>query len=183
MLSAMEIGELIRTVPDFPIPGVMFKDITTLLTHPGALEDTVIHLETLTAHLDYRAVAAIESRGFVFGSVLAARKGIPLVLIRKPGKLPAEVISQEYSLEYGTGSIHMHRHSLPEGTRVLIVDDLVATGGSAAAAADLLARDGCEVAGAAFVIDLGFLGGRTRLERKGLRVESLLRFPREDSRF
>jgi len=176
MLTANEIGALIRTVPDFPIPGVMFKDITTILTHPGALEDTVAHLEELTRRFDYGAVAAIESRGFVFGSVLAARKGIPLVLIRKPGKLPAEVISREYSLEYGTGTIQMHRHSLPAGTRVLIVDDLVATGGSASAAADLLAMDGCEVVGAAFVIDLGFLGGSAMLEEKGLQVESLLRF-------
>jgi len=179
MLSPQEIGALVRTVPDFPIPGVMFKDITTILTHPGALADTVGHLDSLTGDMDYGAVAAIESRGFVFGAVLAASKGIPLVLIRKPGKLPGEVISREYSLEYGTGTIQMHRRSLPEGTRVLIVDDLVATGGSASAAADLLAMDGCAVAGAVFVIDLDFLGGRSALEKKGLRVESLLRFSSE----
>lgn len=180
MLTAVEIGALIRTVPDFPIPGILFKDITTILTHPGALEDTVVHLEALTGGMDYQAVAAIESRGFVFGSVLAARRGIPLVLVRKPGKLPADVISQEYSLEYGSGTLQMHARSLPRGTRVLIVDDLVATGGSVAAAADLLARDGCVVAGAAFVIDLSFLGGAARLQGRGLPVASLLRFSSEE---
>ena len=179
MLSADEIGALVRTVPDFPIPGVMFKDITTILTHPGALADTVGHLERLTERFEYGAVAAIESRGFVFGSVLAARKGIPLVLVRKPGKLPGDIISQEYSLEYGKNTIQMHRHSVPEGTSILIVDDLVATGGSAAAAADLIVRDDCSVAGAVFVIDLEFLGGAAVLEKKGIKVASLLTYRSE----
>lgn len=180
MLTAEQIGDLIRTVPDFPIPGVMFKDITTILTHPGALGDTVTHLERIARDLgDFGAVAAIESRGFVFGSVLAARMGLPLVLIRKPGKLPAEVISEEYSLEYGTNEVHMHRDSLPEGTPVLIVDDLIATGGSAAAAARLLERDGCRVLGAVFVIDLAFLGGSERLTGAGVGNRSVLEYQGE----
>jgi adenine phosphoribosyltransferase len=159
MLSITEISELIRNVPDFPIPGVNFKDITTILTHPGALNETVKHLEKACEVFEYDAIAAIESRGFIFGSVLAAGKNLPLVLIRKPGKLPGDMISEEYSLEYGSNTLEMHRNSLPAGSRVLIVDDLLATGGSAVAAATLIRRDGNTVAGAAFVIDLEFLEG------------------------
>ncbi|MCD4849039.1 MAG: adenine phosphoribosyltransferase [Candidatus Aegiribacteria sp.] len=163
MLSITEISGLIRNVPDFPIPGVNFKDITTILTHPGALGETVKHLEKACGEFEYDAIAAIESRGFIFGSVLAAEKNLPLVLIRKPGKLPSESISEEYSLEYGSNILEMHRDSLPAGSRVLLVDDLLATGGSAIAAATLIRRDGNTVAGAAFVIDLGFLGGGKKL--------------------
>jgi len=180
MLTAEEIGKLIRTVPNFPIPGVMFKDITTILTHPDALGDTVTHLERIIEGFDdIGAVAAIESRGFVFGSVLAARKSLPLVLIRKPGKLPGDVLTEKYSLEYGTNEIQVHRHSLPKGTSVLIVDDLIATGGSAMAAARLMERDGCKVAGAVFVIDLEFLGGSAKLADAGVHNLSLLSYAGE----
>ncbi len=174
MLSLEELESHIRNVPDFPIEGVIFKDITTLLTHPGALNDAVEHLKTACETFEYDAVAAIESRGFIFGSVLAAKLDIPLVLIRKPGKLPGETVSEEYSLEYGTNTVEMHRNSLPPGSRVLIVDDLIATGGSAMAAVNLLRRDGCTVAGAAFVVDLSFLGGGSRLSENGIAFASLI---------
>ncbi len=175
MLTALQLAKLVRDVPDFPIPGVVFKDITTLLTHPGALADVTSHLEALTAGVEYDAVAAIESRGFVFGAALASRRRLPMVLLRKPGKLPADTISQAYSLEYGTAEIEMHRGSVEEGARVLLVDDLVATGGSAAAAAGLISRDGGEVVGAAFVIELSFLDGASRLREEGVPVHSLIR--------
>ncbi len=174
MLSITEIGELIRNVPDFPIPGVNFKDITTILTHPGALGETVKHLENACEEFEYDAIAAIESRGFIFGSVMAAGKNLPLVLIRKPGKLPGEMISEEYSLEYGSNTLEMHRNSLPAGSRVLIVDDLLATGGSAIAAATLIRRDGNTVAGAAFAIDLEFLGGGKKLREAGISFAALI---------
>lgn len=174
MLSIERIEGLIRNVPDFPIPGIQFKDITTVLTHPGALGDVVTHLERLLSEVDFNAVASIESRGFVFGAVLAARRGIPLVLIRKPGKLPADTISEEYSLEYGKNTVEMHRNAVPKGSRILIVDDLVATGGSAAAAASLIRKDGSIPVAAAFMIDLTTLGGAENLRESGLPVYSLL---------
>jgi len=174
MLSLEELESHIRNIPDFPIKGVIFKDITTLLTHPGALNDAVEHLKRACEVFEYDAVAAIESRGFIFGSVLAAKLDLPLVLIRKPGKLPGETVSEEYSLEYGTNTVEMHRDSLPSGSRVLIVDDLIATGGSAMAAVNLLRRDGCTVAGAAFVVDLSFLGGSDRLSENGIACASLI---------
>jgi len=174
MLSLQELESHIRDIPDFPIEGVMFKDITTLLTHPGALGDAVKHLEKACENFDYDAIAAIESRGFVFGSVLAAKMDLPLVLIRKPGKLPGETISEEYSLEYGTNTVEMHRNSLPSGSRVLIIDDLIATGGSAMAAASLLQRDGYVIAGAGFIVDLPFLGGGSRLRENGIAFVKLI---------
>ncbi len=174
MLTVEELNEHIRNISGFPIEGVVFKDITTLLTHPGALNDTVRHLEKACEKFDYDAIAAIESRGFIFGSVMAAIKGLPLVLIRKPGKLPGDTISEEYTLEYGTNTVEMHRNSLPAGSRVLIVDDLIATGGSAMAAVSLLRRDACTVAGAAFVVDLEFLGGGSRLRENGIPYVKLI---------
>ena len=179
MRSAEDLERLIRNVPDFPRPPVVFKDITTVLTAPGALGDAVTLLERKVAGFRYDAIAAIESRGFVFGAVMAERRGLPLVLIRKPGKLPAETIGEDYDLEYGSARIEMHLHSLEPGTRVLIVDDLVATGGSAAAACRLIERDGCVVAGAGFMVNLEFLGGRKRLEAAGYPVGSIVRVDSE----
>ena len=163
MLKIGEIEELVRDVPDFPKKGVMFKDITTVLVKAGALGDTVGHMQSALSDVEYDAVAAIESRGFIFGAVLADREDLPLVLIRKPGKLPADTISEDYELEYGSNTVEMHRGSLPEGSRVLLVDDLVATGGSMTAAASLVRRDGCSVAAAVSLINLEFLGGGRRI--------------------
>ena len=180
MHSIEELESQIRNIPDFPIEGVVFKDITTLLTHPGSLRDTARHLEEACDAFDYDAVAAIESRGFIFGALLASSRDLPLVLIRKPGKLPAETISREYSLEYGTNTVEMHRNVLPRGSRVLIVDDLIATGGSALAAAYLLRMDGCVVAGAGFIIDLKFLGGGDRLRSDGVDYVGLIEVSSEE---
>lgn len=179
MHSIDELRRQIRDVPDFPIEGVVFKDITTLLAHPGSLRDTAEHMKEACSRFEYDAVAAIESRGFIFGAILASMLDLPMVLIRKPGKLPAETHRREYTLEYGTNVVEMHRNSLPDGSRVLIVDDLVATGGSALAAAELLRADGCSVAGAAFVIDLEFLGGGGRLREEGIEYVSLIDVPSE----
>ncbi|MCD4701331.1 MAG: adenine phosphoribosyltransferase [Candidatus Aegiribacteria sp.] len=173
-MNVEELRDHIRNIPDFPIEGVIFKDITTLLTHPGALNDTVKHLEKVCEGFEYDAIAAIESRGFIFGSVMAAKKDLPLVLIRKPGKLPGKTVSEEYSLEYGTNTVEMHKNSLPAGSRVLIVDDLIATGGSAMAAVSLLRQDSCVVAGAAFVVDLSFLGGGNKLQESGISYVKLI---------
>jgi adenine phosphoribosyltransferase len=174
MLTPMQIEKLIRNVPGFPVPSVVFKDITTVLTAPGALSDTVDLIERELAGIGFDAVASIESRGFVFGAVLAARQGLPLVLLRKPGKLPAETIGEDYSLEYGTARIEMHRDSVPAGSRIVVVDDLVATGGSALAACHILERDGSSVVATAFVINLEFLGGRKRLVEAGYPVKYIV---------
>lgn len=175
MKNAQQLEELLRNIPDFPIKGVVFKDITTLLTHPGALSDAVDNMENLLVDIEYDAVVCIESRGFVFGSVLASRKNLPLVLIRKPGKLPADTISQEYSLEYGKNTVEMHRDSLAQGTRVVLIDDLLATGGSALASINLLERDGAIVSATAFLINLEFLGGRKKIEDAGYIVRYVIK--------
>lgn len=175
MLSVDEIAELFRDVKDFPQKGVVFKDITTVLTRPKALGDAVSHMLNLLNDIDFNAVAAVESRGFIFGGIIADRLGIPLVLVRKPGKLPADVISEDYTLEYGTSTVEMHRNSLEKGSRVLIVDDLVATGGTVTATAELIKKDGCVPAAAVFLMDLRFLGGAERLEKCGIPVRSLIK--------
>jgi len=174
MLSVKEIAELFRDIPDFPKEGIVFKDLTTVLTHPGALGDAVTHILALLDGIEFDAVAAIESRGFMFGGIIADRMNLPLVLIRKPGKLPADVISEDYTLEYGTNTIEMHKNSLPQGSKVLIIDDLIATGGTAIAATELIRRDGSEPVAAAFLMDLLFLGGAQKLIDKGLSVHSLI---------
>lgn len=174
MLSVDEIAALFRDVKDFPQEGVIFKDITTVLTHPGALGASVTHLMGILEDIHFEAVAAVESRGFMFGGIIADRMDIPLVLVRKPGKLPADVISEDYTLEYGSNTVEMHRNSLPGGTRVLIVDDLIATGGTVLATAELIRRDGCIPAAAAFIMDLRFLGGSERVREAGIPVRSLI---------
>jgi len=178
-MDAEHLARLIRNVPDFPHPPVVFKDITTLLCSPGALGAAVDLMEREVSGLGFDAVASIESRGFVFGAVIAARRSLPLILVRKPGKLPAESIGEDYELEYGRGRVEMHRGSVPSGGRVLVVDDLVATGGSALAAARLVERDGGRVAGAVFLVDLEVLGGRARLEEAGIPARSVIRVDSE----
>jgi len=174
MLSVKEIENLYRDVHGFPIEGVIFKDVTTVLTHPGALGDSVTHLLNILCDIEFDAVAAVESRGFMFGGIIADRLGIPLVLIRKPGKLPSDVLSENYTLEYGTNTVEMHRNSLAKGSKVLIIDDLVATGGTALATAELIRRDGSEPVAAAFLMDLKFLGGAEKLKEAGVPVRSLI---------
>jgi adenine phosphoribosyltransferase len=154
----------IRTVSDFPTPGVSFKDITSLFENGDALYAAVNALEQATRHLDYDLILSAEARGFVIGTALAysVRKG--LVLARKPNKLPRETISASYDLEYGTDSLETHADAMPPGVRVLITDDLLATGGTARAMCQLVENAGARVAGVAFLIELAYLTGRSRLE-------------------
>ncbi len=157
------ISSMIRDIPDFPSPGIIFKDITPVLHDPEAFGFVIDKLAEYAGTVKPTAIVAIEARGFVFGAVLAYKLGISLVPVRKVGKLPWTRIREEYSLEYGTNAVEMHEDALKPGDRVLIVDDLLATGGTARAAAKLVQRLGGEVAGAAFVIELDFLKGRELL--------------------
>ncbi len=164
---------LVRDVPDFPKPGIMFKDITPLLASPRAFHTILdAFLETwIGRQID--AIVGIESRGFIFGAALAARLNVAFVPVRKPGKLPWKTDSVAYALEYGEGHLEMHVGSLSSAARVLIVDDLLATGGTAAAAGALASSQGAEVVGYAFVIELAFLSGRQKLASE---VTSLLTY-------
>ncbi|GAB4160041.1 MAG: adenine phosphoribosyltransferase [Planctomycetota bacterium] len=167
----MDLSSLLRDVPDFPKKGILFKDITPLLADPRALGEVVDRLSAIDfGRVD--KVAAIESRGFLFGVPLAMRLGVGFVPIRKPGKLPWRTKRAEYSLEYGTDAVEIHEDGVAPGERVVVVDDLLATGGTMEAACRLVEECGGEVAGSAFVVELRFLPGRKRLE--GRRVEALI---------
>ena len=157
------IRDSIRDVPDFPKPGILFKDITTLIRDPRALTDALDLLTEPFVDRGITAVVGMESRGFIFGVPVAERLGVGFVPVRKPGKLPAETVREEYELEYGTDSLEMHKDAVGPGDRVLVVDDLLATGGTAEATVRMIRGVGAEVAGAAFVIELGFLDGRAKL--------------------
>jgi adenine phosphoribosyltransferase len=171
-----DIKRYIRTIPDYPKPGILFRDITTLLANLHAFRAAVDELmwPFLRSEVDY--VAGIEARGFILGGAVAHALGRGFVPIRKKGKLPARVIGQEYSLEYGVDTIEIHADAIGSGDRVLLVDDLVATGGTATAAIDLIRKSGGEVVAAAFVIDLPDLGGSERLRGKGVKVHTLVSF-------
>ncbi|MFA5668342.1 MAG: adenine phosphoribosyltransferase [Balneolaceae bacterium] len=162
----------IRTIPDFPKPGIQFKDITTLLADKEALKLTSQELAKPFLNKNIDIVVGLESRGFLFGAHLAALLDASFVPVRKPGKLPAEVISESYALEYGMDSLEMHADAIPKGARVLIHDDLIATGGTAAAASRLVERLGGEVIGYSFIIELGFLKGRDILPN--IQIESIM---------
>ena len=159
----VDLREHIREIPDFPKPGIGFKDITPLLLHPEALRATIDGLSEYAASLDVDLVVAAEARGFMLGGAVAARVGAGFIPARKPGKLPAEVSSVEYVLEYGVDALEVHRDAFAGGARVLVHDDLLATGGTASALARLVEQAGAQVAGCAFVIELAFLGGREKL--------------------
>lgn len=157
------INDLVRDVPDFPKPGILFRDITTVLRDPVAWQATVDHLCAAVRDWRFRAVVGIESRGFILGAAMAYRLGVGFVPVRKPGKLPAAVHSVDYELEYGLDSLEIHRDALDPGTRVLVVDDLIATGGSAAATVRLVEAAGAVVAGVCVLVELQDLGGRAVL--------------------
>jgi adenine phosphoribosyltransferase len=159
----MDLKHLIRDIPDFPQPGILFRDITPLLQDPNAFKFVIDRFADEYRDASLSAVVAIESRGFIFGAPLARNLGIPFVPVRKAGKLPAKHISVEYSLEYGTSQLDIHEDALKRGGKALIVDDLLATGGTANAAAKLVELLGAEVHAIAFVIELAFLHGRDRL--------------------
>jgi adenine phosphoribosyltransferase len=159
----------IRDVPDFPRPGVVFKDITTLLRDAASFKEATDLLVELCAEPRVDKVLAVESRGFILGSVVAERLGVGFVPVRKPGKLPAKALKATYELEYGTDSLEMHEDALARGDRVLVVDDLIATGGTASAVADLVERLGASLVGFAFLVELSFLKGRDRLQGRAVR--------------
>lgn len=169
-----KLRALIREVPDFPKPGILFYDITTAVKDPQGLALIADALEEAAAEARADLVTGMESRGFLFGPLLATRLGSGFVLMRKPGKLPAATSSVGYGLEYGTDSLEVHVDAIQPGQRVLIVDDLLATGGTAAAAVELVEELGGEVAGLLFVIELDFLNGRKKLA--GYPVKSLLHY-------
>ena len=173
--SADKLKALVRTIPDFPKPGIEFRDITTLLLDRAGLAGAVDALAaTVSGPIDL--VAAIEARGFAIGGALAVKLGAGLLLIRKDGKLPGATIAEDYALEYGTDRLAMHVDACAPGARVLVVDDLIATGGTALAAVRLVRRTGGVVAGARFMIDLPVLGGTAALREAGVEAVSLMHF-------
>lgn len=173
---AAHLKEYIRTIPDFPKPGILFRDITTLLSHAPAFQEALRLMVNRYRGAELDAVCGIESRGFLIGAPLALELGVAFVPIRKPGKLPAAVERVEYELEYGTDCLEIHRDALEPGQRVLLADDLLATGGTISAAAQLVKSLGTTVHEATFIIELEGLGGRDRLDCPAF---SLMRF-RED---
>jgi adenine phosphoribosyltransferase len=176
-LSPAEIKRLIRTVPDFPSPGIQFRDITTLIAHGPGLAATVDHLVERAGLSGAEAVAGIEARGFIFGAAIAPRLGLGFVPVRKAGKLPIATIGIDYALEYGTARIEIDPGAIASGERVLVVDDLLATGGTAQAAVQLLREAGAMVDQALFVIDLPDLGGGKALRAAGVEPFALVDFP------
>ena len=172
-----DLAAHIRDIPDFPKPGILFKDITPLLLDHEALADAVAQLAAWARPLDVDYVVAAEARGFILGAALALELGAGFVPARKPGKLPSETVSAEYILEYGVDALEMHADALADGARVLIHDDLLATGGTARALAELVESLGAEVTGFAFLVELAFLEGRRRLE--GYDVHALIAYDGE----
>ncbi|CAN5143863.1 adenine phosphoribosyltransferase [soil metagenome] len=174
--SGVDIKSLIRTIPDYPKPGILFRDITTLIAHPAGLRAAIDGLVWPFLDSGIQHVAGIEARGFILGGAVAHELGRGFVPIRKKGKLPGKTIGQDYSLEYGVDTIEIHADAIHKGDRVLLVDDLIATGGTAEAAIDLIRRSGGEIVAAAFVIDLPDLGGAARLARRDVKVHTLVTF-------
>jgi len=166
----------VRIVPDFPKKGIMFLDITTAIKDAKSMEIMIDFLYEKFKNENINYVAGIESRGFIFGAALAYKLGIGFVPIRKPNKLPAKTIKESYSLEYGTDTIEMHEDAVKSGDRVVIIDDLLATGGTAVAACNLVRRVGAEVVAAAFIIELDPLKGREKIEKAGVKVVSMLNY-------
>lgn len=174
----MTIKSKIRTIPDYPKKGIMFRDITTLIKDPVGFRLMIDTLTQRYMHVGFQfdTIVGIESRGFIIGSALAYTLGKGFIPIRKKGKLPAEVVSQEYELEYGTDRIEIHKDALKKGERVLLIDDLLATGGTALAAAALVEQLGAKVVEMAFIVDLPDVGGKKKLTAKGYKVFALTEF-------
>ena len=174
MVAVESLRSLIREAPDFPQPGVLFRDITPLIGDPAAFRLSLEWMERLAAAQEAQAVVGIESRGFIFAAPLAVRLGVGFVPVRKQGKLPHRAHAEEYQLEYGSSALEIHQDALQVGQRALIVDDLLATGGTAQAAATLVRRTGAVVCGLVFLVELGELGGRAQLA--DLPVDALIRY-------
>lgn len=173
-MSDLLASGLIRDIPDFPKPGILFKDITPVLSDPAAMKEVTARLTEFARTLSPDLIVGIESRGFLFGIPVALELGVGFVPVRKLGKLPYKTVTEEYALEYGSNTVEIHADAIQPGQTVLIVDDLLATGGTAAAAARLVERVGGVVKGFAFLVELGFLPGREALT--GYQVDSLITY-------
>lgn len=171
-----KIKAVIRDIPDFPKPGIIFKDITPIMMNPELSEEIIQHLVSLFKDQKIDKIAGIESRGFLLGYPLAVRLGLPFIMIRKVGKLPYDKVSYSYDLEYGSATIEMHTDAVKPGERILIHDDLLATGGSAGAAAELVQQCGGEVAGFNFLVALSFLNGEEKLQHYSENITNLVRY-------
>ena len=173
----MDLKEYIRSIPDYPKKGILFRDITTLIKDENAFAETINQIVTRSKKFKIDKIAAIESRGFVFASAVSYIMKKPFIMLRKKNKLPAETYSTDFQLEYGTATIEVHKDSIKKNESVLIIDDLIATGGTAEAAAKLIKMSEGNVAGFIFVINLFDLGGSDNLIKKGYKVENLIEFP------
>ena len=173
----MDLKKYIRSIPDYPKKGILFRDITTLIKDKQAFKYTVDQLFEITKGLNFEKVVAIESRGFIFASAVAYRLSKPLILIRKKNKLPAETYSEDFELEYGKATIEIHKDSIEKNEKVIIIDDLIATGGTAEAASELVKKSGGEIESFIFVINLFDLGGMDNLKKKSYKTFALIDFP------
>ena len=173
----MDLKKYIRSIPDYPKKGILFRDITTLIKNPEAFKFTNDKIIEIAKKMQFDKVAAIESRGFVFASTVSYALNKPFILLRKKNKLPAETYSVDFTLEYGDATIEVHKDSISDGEKILVIDDLIATGGTAEAAAKLIKISGGSVAGFIFVINLFDLPGNKQLKDKGYKTECLIDFP------
>jgi adenine phosphoribosyltransferase len=173
----MNLKDFIRSIPDYPKKGILFRDITTLIKNEKAFSNTINQIVEKSKKFKFNKIAAIESRGFVFASAVSYILNKPFIMLRKKNKLPADVHSVDFKLEYGTATIEVHKDSIEKGDNVLVIDDLIATGGTAEAAAKLVEISGGKVASFLFVINLFDLGGSNNLIKKKYKVESLMDFP------
>lgn len=178
-MSPAELKALVRTVPDFPARGIEFRDVTTLIGHGAGFAAAVGHLADRARATQAQAIAGMEARGFIFGAAVAVALGVGFVPVRKPGKLPVATIGIDYALEYGSDRLEIDPNAIAQGQTVVIVDDLIATGGTALAAAELLRKAGARVDHALFAIDLPDLGGADRLRAAGVAVDALMAFDGE----
>ncbi len=177
MLSQKDVSDYIRTIPDFPHEGILFRDVTTLFSDPRGFRLAIDQLLSPFVGEDIDVVAGLEARGFILGGAVAHQLSLGFVPIRKKGKLPGATFEQDYELEYGSATMEVHQDAIAPGQHVLLVDDLLATGGTAEAGIKLIERLGAEVVGCAFVIDLPDLGGRAKLEAMGMSVHAIASYP------
>ena len=173
----MDLKKYIRSVPDYPKKGILFRDITTLIKNKDAFKDCIDQISKILNQLNFDKIAGIESRGFIFASPLSYNLSKPNILLRKKDKLPAEKYSEDFKLEYGSATLEIHKDSIEAKEKVIIIDDLIATGGTAQAAGKLIEKSGGEVLGFVFVINLFDLGGKKLLEKKGYKTYNLIDFP------
>ena len=173
----MDLKKYIRSIPDYPKKGILFRDITTLIKDKDAFKECIDQMSKILNKLNYDKIAGVESRGFIFSSPLSYNLSKPNILMRKKNKLPAEKYSVDFQLEYGKSTLEIHKDSIESGEKVIIIDDLIATGGTAEAAAKLIEKSGGKVSGFVFVINLFDLGGKELLKKKGYECYSLIDFP------